>query len=210
MNFFIAIITILLFVFYFIQHKSKFSYSTIITFIFLGIGTQFVGHIVIIFVKLFISTEKGFEEMAKMAQYNNIFLTIIDVSLITPIIEEYIFRKLIQTKLTSLFSIKISLFLQALIFGIAHFNLYQLFPTIILGLIFGFFYYKFESLYVPITLHMFSNFAPYIWRIVPEKYDIFFWPLCAISLIIGLYMLCSIPSNKIHMISRPKIMGQNS
>src|SRR5690606_21596465 len=76
-----------------------------------------------------------------------------------PIYEELIFRGLVlrmAQKFTSKFWIANTF--QAILFGIVHLNLLQGIYAFALGLILGYFYQKYQSLYVPILMHMIFNF----------------------------------------------------
>lgn len=200
MNFIIIIILLSLLLNY-TKRNSNFSWYKISTFIIFGIGLQVISKIVIPIVDLFISTENGFNMMNQSIMGSNFIFALLSVGIITPIIEEYIFRKCIQSKLLTKFNIKITLLLQSLIFGVLHFNMYQLFPTIILGLIFGYFYHKFKSLYAPIILHASCNSYAIIGVRLIENNNLF-WFFPIISLIIGLFLLYTSSKNETIILSK--------
>lgn len=85
------------------------------------------------------------------------------VCILAPILEELIFRGLLlrgmlQQGVNPWFSIIFT----ALLFGIAHMNPWQFFGAGFLGAIFGFIYWRTQSLWLVIFLHFLNNFIAYI------------------------------------------------
>lgn len=83
----------------------------------------------------------------------NIFLTV----LLAPIIEEFLFRKLLIDR-TIKYGEGISILFSGLMFGLFHGNLNQFTYAFVLGLLFGFIYVKTGMLRYTIFLHMAINF----------------------------------------------------
>ena len=81
------------------------------------------------------------------------------VSFFAPIIEEILFRGIIQKGLINkgVKPAKAIIF-SALAFGIFHLNPWQTVNAFLLGLVLGVVYYKTKSLLMPILLHAFNNF----------------------------------------------------
>ena len=69
--------------------------------------------------------------------FENIFITIILVSMIVPICEEVFFRGFLINGLERKFNLKISLLISSGIFSIFHIHIGSLFPTFILGICLG-------------------------------------------------------------------------
>tara|TARA_B100000427_G_scaffold320854_1_gene320664 strand:- start:1263 stop:2126 length:864 start_codon:yes stop_codon:yes gene_type:complete len=94
--------------------------------------------------------------------FENIFITIILVSIIVPICEEVFFRGFLITGLERKFNLKICLLLSSGIFSIFHIHIGSLFPTFILGICLGLLYIKSKSIYPSIFIHSVHNFLAVI------------------------------------------------
>ena len=94
--------------------------------------------------------------------FENIFITIILVSMIVPICEEVFFRGFLINGLERKFNLKISLLISSGIFSIFHIHIGSLFPTFILGICLGLFYIKSKSIYPSIFIHSIHNFLAVI------------------------------------------------
>ncbi len=113
---------------------------------------------------------------------------IIHLLIISPIVEEYIFRKLFADKLLKygeLFYILTSSFCFSLVhlvpIGFSH-VLY----TFILGLIWSFAYIKTGNILVPIILHSLSNvFGSVLFQIIQNNYQLYFNYYILFLLILG-------------------------
>ncbi len=90
--------------------------------------------------------------------FENIFITIILVSIIVPICEEVFFRGFLIKGLERKFNLKICLLISSGIFSIFHIHIGSLFPTFILGICLGLLYIKSKSIYPSIFIHSIHNF----------------------------------------------------
>ena len=77
--------------------------------------------------------------------------------ILAPVIEEYIFRKQLIDRI-HIYGEKLAVVTSALMFGLFHGNLSQLFYAFALGLVFGYIYLKSGKLRYSISLHMLINF----------------------------------------------------
>ena len=77
--------------------------------------------------------------------------------ILAPVIEEYIFRKQLIDRM-HIYGEKLAVITSALMFGLFHGNLSQLFYAFALGLVFGYVYLKTGKLRYSISLHMLINF----------------------------------------------------
>lgn len=101
----------------------------------------------------------------------NIFVTILSIVIIVPFVEECLFRGIIQNNLLKGFSIKISIIIQALVFGIFHGNAIQGVYTVLLGLLLGYVTHKTKSIWSSVIIHMMNNLVSlYLSNIVYEGY----------------------------------------
>ncbi|SOE21393.1 hypothetical protein SAMN06298216_1863 [Spirosomataceae bacterium TFI 002] len=114
----------------------------------------------------FESVLKGMEESAKQLTdfltdvdgIGQFLLAFIVIAVIAGIGEELIFRALIQRKLYKSFkNHHVAIWVAAVIFSAIHFQFYGFFPRVMLGALFGYFYYFTGNIWVPIVAHIFNN-----------------------------------------------------
>ncbi|MFA5296676.1 MAG: type II CAAX endopeptidase family protein [Lutibacter sp.] len=79
------------------------------------------------------------------------------VLIIGPILEEMIFRGIILKGLLISYSAKKAIIISAILFGLIHGKPLLILPAIIIGLFFGWIYYKTKSLGTTIVLHSITN-----------------------------------------------------
>lgn len=85
------------------------------------------------------------------------WLNLLSVAVVGPIIEEWLCRKQIISRMRR-YGEKTAILVSALIFGLMHMNLYQFFYAFGLGLVFGYIYVRTSRLRYTIGLHMALNF----------------------------------------------------
>ena len=96
------------------------------------------------------------EILAPLSQ-GSILISIITVGIVAPIAEEVLFRGVIYNTLNRKISVRWTIIIQAIFFGIFHGNLVQGLYATLLGLIFGYVTYKTKSLWPAITMHIVNN-----------------------------------------------------
>lgn len=96
------------------------------------------------------------EILAPISQ-GSIIISIITVGIVAPIAEELLFRGVIYNTLNRKISIKWTIIIQAIFFGVFHGNLIQGLYATLLGVIFGYVTYKTKSLWPAITMHIVNN-----------------------------------------------------
>jgi uncharacterized protein len=87
----------------------------------------------------------------------NIALRFATVALIAPIVEEVLFRGLLQNALMKYMPPMAAIFCAALLFAAVHMQLYATPALMILGAAFGYLYYRTGSLRTNIVLHVINN-----------------------------------------------------
>lgn len=92
--------------------------------------------------------------------------------LIAPILEEIIFRSIILKGLLTRHSPKYAIIFSALIFGLVHGKPLQIWGAFIIGLIFGWIYYKTQSIGTTILLHSFLNLTVLLTNYILFEYAI--------------------------------------
>lgn len=88
--------------------------------------------------------------------FNNIIYFFLMV-IITPIIEEILYRGIIFNLLLKKYSVNISLIVSSLIFAFVHLRFIGFGYLFLYGLLFGFAYYKTKSIFTPIIIHFVIN-----------------------------------------------------
>lgn len=89
----------------------------------------------------------------------NWILLFATVAVIAPLLEELLFRGLLQNSFANRMSIWAAIALSSAVFAAIHFQLYAFPALMALGAVFGYIYHKTGSLRVTILLHMINNAA---------------------------------------------------
>lgn len=87
----------------------------------------------------------------------NLILQFLSLALIGPVLEEIIFRGIVLKRLSKMMKLPAAVILQALIFGVIHFNITQGIYAFFLGIIIGVIYIWFDSIWAAIAVHVFFN-----------------------------------------------------
>lgn len=95
---------------------------------------------------------------------------IIGAVLFAPILEEIIFRGIILKGFLTKYTPKYAIIFSAIIFGLIHGKPLQIWGTFVIGLIFGWIYYKTKSIGTTILLHSILNFTVLIENYLLFKY----------------------------------------
>lgn len=74
-----------------------------------------------------------------------------------PVVEELLFRGVLYEEIRKETSIKMTIFLTALLFGLYHFNIVQTPNTFFMGLVLAYVYHKERSIKAPIIVHAVNN-----------------------------------------------------
>ena len=103
-----------------------------------------------------------FEEQSKVIELKenfdkNLYKNIISIVIISPILEEIVFRKLFYRSLKKMTTIGIAASVSSLIFGILHLNLLSLIMLIFMSIFFTFIYEKYNCVIYPIIAHSIFN-----------------------------------------------------
>ncbi|MBD7913542.1 CPBP family intramembrane metalloprotease [Clostridium sp. Sa3CUN1] len=115
---------------------------------------------------IFYSQFEYMNEILSPLSQGSIILSIITVGIVAPIAEEFLFRGVVYNTLNRKISVRWTIIIQAILFGVFHGNLIQGSYATLLGVIFGYVTYKTKSLWPAIIMHMTNNLvatmAPYI------------------------------------------------
>lgn len=115
-------------------------------------------------------TPEWFEKLLEDMMGENIYVAFITTSIAAPILEEALCRGLILNGLIANGKTPLSAIVwSSLIFGLLHLNPWQAIPAFLMGMLFGWLYYKTKSLWVPIWLHFVNNtLALVMFKIYPS------------------------------------------
>lgn len=110
--------------------------------------------------------------------------------LISPFVEEMLFRGIFLRSLLQLYSPGRAILLSAVVFGIAHFNIYRFVAASMFGVLTGWFYYATGSVWPGILEHALGNGSVYLYdpsvpealRRVAEPVSIHSTPTLALSI----------------------------
>lgn len=107
-------------------------------------------------------SSRSFEQIAQ-AQYGVAFLAgLFLYGILSPLVEEAVFRGLIYNRMKRCFNYPIALILSSLLFGCYHGNLVQAVYGTLLGIIIAYTYELYESFAAPVLFHTVANVSVYV------------------------------------------------
>jgi membrane protease YdiL (CAAX protease family) len=89
---------------------------------------------------------------------------------LSPILEEIIFRRIILKGFLTNYTPKKAILFSAIVFGVMHGEPIQIINAFIIGLFFGWIYYKTKSIGITIALHLTANLSVFILSLLYYKY----------------------------------------
>lgn len=95
------------------------------------------------------------------------WITLISVSVFAPLFEEWLCRGIVLRSLLTKYSPATAIIVSAVFFAIIHFNPWQAIPAFILGLLFGYAYYKTGSLKLTMLMHCANNTMAAVFSRIP-------------------------------------------
>lgn len=144
----------------------------------------------------------------KDATYNNSIPVVVGALIyviISPVVEEILFRYLIFGRAEKTLGTKIAMFASALFFGLYHGNLLQGIYAFIMGYLMVYAYKKADNLITSVVFHMTANAVIYFLPCLPEKVTGIAtgYPAMALYLIMGVAAMYGIANSK-WMVDREK------
>ena len=97
------------------------------------------------------------KEMVRADSPFELLVVILIIAVVPSIVEELLFRGFVQKTFERLMSPVVSAVLAGTIFGLYHFNLFEIVPLVGLGVFFGLLRYRSQSLWLPVAAHFFNN-----------------------------------------------------
>ena len=107
------------------------------------------------------------EETMKQMLNAPLWITLISVSVFAPLFEEWLCRGVVLRGLLAKSSPLTAITVSAAFFAVIHFNPWQALPAFILGLLFGYVYYKTGSLKLTMLMHCANNTMAAIFSRIP-------------------------------------------
>ncbi len=124
----------------------------------------------------------------------NITAFILSIFIVAPIVEEFVFRALIMTKLRKEVPTVISIIISAILFALIHFmagGIITVVHAFFGGLIFALVYVKTKSLFPAITAHIFGNIGGCV-PTVTNRLSVTIQYIIAVSFLIATIVFCVI------------------
>lgn len=109
----------------------------------------------------------SYKAVMKNTLDNSILLQLVVLGVLTPVLEELLFRGIIYKRLKTYCDVTIAAYIAAIIFGIAHFNLIQGLYAFVLGIVLTYLYEKSGSLVTAISMHCAANMATVFMNVNP-------------------------------------------
>jgi uncharacterized protein len=94
--------------------------------------------------------------------HSSVWKVFISVAVVAPIVEEVLFRGLILRGYLKHHSVRKSLIISSLLFGIAHFNPWQFVTAVIIGVVLGWLYERTDSIVPAVYAHALNNSMSFI------------------------------------------------
>ncbi len=125
--------------------------------------------------------------MEQLLAHANPVTEFLYIAIITPLLEETLFRGIIYTRLRKILPKKGAILLSAAVFGAAHGNLEQFVYAFVLGVIMAAVFEKFDSLWASFAIHFAFNGSSYLVMMLPEDTATM---ISAAAVSAGLFILC--------------------
>lgn len=121
-----------------------------------------------------IETPQWYAELFRSMMQTGLLSTAVTVCVLAPVMEEFLFRRIVLCSLARKMSGWKALLLSSLMFAAAHFNLWQALPAFILGCLLGWICLRTGNWWASVLLHAFNN-------ILTIAVSVFFGPDVALT-----------------------------
>ena len=152
------------------------------------------------------------EQIMKALLDAPLWITLLSVSIFAPFFEEWLCRGMILRGLLGKMKPAAAICISAAFFAIIHFNPWQAIPAFVLGLLFGFVYYRTGSLKLTMLMHCVNNTMAFVVSRIPSLADMEYfadvlspwayagvYAAACIALISGFILLKGIPQKEGHL-----------
>lgn len=137
-----------------------------------GVGAQFAAVIFLTLLYAFMPFLASFsvsDDLANMMSAPSPALDFLYIAILTPLMEEVVFRGLVYTRLRRSLNAGAAIVLCGIIFGAAHMNIEQFLYAAPLGMLMAAVFEKYGSLLAPFAIHFAFNGGNYLAGYLPEK-----------------------------------------
>lgn len=128
----------------------------------LGVAFNFFSECAVALIPFPDSVIETYQEIYSYLGKGNIVLEMIGVVIVTPIVEELVFRGIAYRSMRKRMGAALSVILSAVFFGLAHGNVLSFVYTTALGVLLAVSFEAHGSLFVPIIIHASFNAASYL------------------------------------------------
>ena len=119
--------------------------------------------------KVLPQTPEWFEQIMNSILKNSpLWVTLISVSVFAPLFEEWLCRGIVLRGLLTKMNPAWAIIISAAFFAVLHMNPWQALPAFILGVLFGYVYYKTGSLKLTMLMHFTNNTMSAIFSKIPQ------------------------------------------
>ena len=134
------------------------------------------------------------EEIFKLIEEYNIFVSLFIVSVLVPIVEELLFRGFFYDSIALISNHLVAIIITSILFGLIHMNIEQGIYGFVAGLFLGYIKYKYNRLSYTIFMHLLMNFSsivfvPSIAMISGLKEQLYIVFICLALLFFTLYRM---------------------
>lgn len=139
--------------------RRQLSIKQVLMFYLICMGTTYIFNYLSVALNLLIGLIKGspvINPLAEMLDFKSILLTVLFVGILSPIIEEIVFRGIMLSKVRK-FGDKTAIVFTAVAFGLFHGNFSQFFYAVALGMIFAYITVRTNTIKYSIILHILIN-----------------------------------------------------
>lgn len=148
-------------------------------------------------------------EMMEKMMGGPAWVTFLSVSIFAPFFEEWLCRGMILRGLLKKAGPTTAIIVSAAFFAIIHMNPWQAVPAFLMGLVFGYVYYKTGSLKLTMLMHFTNNTLVFVLSLIPSLQDMEYfkdalnpwaygciYALAVIALVCGLIIIRGIPQKE--------------
>ena len=141
--------------------------------------------------KILPPTPEWFENAMEKILDAPVFITLISVSVFAPLFEEWLCRGLVLRGLLQKTSPVSAILVSAAFFAVLHMNPWQAIPAFLLGILFGYVYYRTGSLKLTMLMHCVNNTFSLLLSKIPGLEDIeSFMDILSPWTYAGIYVAC--------------------
>jgi membrane protease YdiL (CAAX protease family) len=113
-------------------------------------------------------TPEWFEDAMAQIMDAPVWITLISVSVFAPLFEEWLCRGLVLRGLLQKTSPAVAIAVSAAFFAVLHMNPWQALPAFLLGVLFGYVYYKTGSIKLTMLMHCVNNTMAVVFSKIPS------------------------------------------